>query len=372
MAAIAISAAAWAYFTASGAGSGSATTGTLAAPTNVVATYTTGSTVGVSWNAATPPGAGTVSYFVRRFGGPTADVCSTSSALNGLHITATSCNDTNVPDGPHTYKVTAVFTTWTAQSASSNSVTVVSDNIPPTITITFPSATVHKASQYASGCSPAGACGTAADTSPGTVASVTVTVKRSGDGNYWNGTTWVVGQQLLTASGTTSWNLPLPASNLSSATSYTVSAFATDSSGNHSTTATKAFLYDTVAPSVVAPSLSAAVTFGSNPTFVKNETVTFTDAATDDASGVASVSYYYCSGAGSCSSASGTLIGTSSTAAGNFSVAWNTPLPADGPYSVVAVATDIAGNTSNAGAHTLVTVDTTAPTISRPIVNGNP
>jgi hypothetical protein len=127
------------------------------------------------------------------------------------------------------------------------------------------------------------------------------------------------------------------------------------------------------APTAPAPGATAAVTFGTNPLFVKNEVVTLTEAATDAHSGVSSVSYYYCAGAsGSCTSANWTLIGSSTTSAGNFAVITAAPLaPLDGPYRIVAVAADNAGNGSGSSAATLVTVDTTPPTVSRPIVNGH-
>jgi hypothetical protein len=122
---------------------------------------------------------------------------------------------------------------------------------------------------------------------------------------------------------------------------------------------------------VVAPSVAASVTYGTNPIYVKSEPVTLTDTSVSDAgSGVKSVAYYYCAGSsGSCSSSNGTLIGSSSTASGNYSITWNTPLPADGPYRIGTVATDNVTNTTTSGS-TLVTVDTTPPTVSTPSVNG--
>ena len=91
-------------------------------------------------------------------------------------------------------------------------------------------------------------------------------------------------------------------------------------------------------------------------------------------SGMQSVAYFFCPGsAGACTSATPwTPIGTSTTATGNWPMTWATPLPADGPYRIVAVGTDNAGNVSGSSTATLVTVDKTPPTVSRPIVNGNP
>jgi hypothetical protein len=124
---------AFAYWTTGGAGNASASVGTLSAPASATAANTPGSgTVSVSWSAVTAPDGGAVTgYYVQRYVGstPSAACGTTSSSLT----TSTSCADTSVPDGTFTYKVTAVFRSWTAQSAASNSVTVVNDTTPPTV-----------------------------------------------------------------------------------------------------------------------------------------------------------------------------------------------------------------------------------------------
>ena len=78
-----------------------------------------------------------------------------------------------------------------------------------------------------------------------------------------------------------------------------------------------------------------------------------TDTAADPgttASGVKSVSYYYCAGyTGSCTSSTGTLIGTATNAAGNYLVNW-TGQPANGQYRLIAVATDNVTNASSPSA----------------------
>ncbi|MEV6416806.1 hypothetical protein [Kribbella sp. NPDC051718] len=73
-------------------------------------------------------------------------------------------------------------------------------------------------------------------------------------------------------------------------------------------------------------------------------------------SGVKTVAYYRCSGyTGACTSANWTLIGSSTTAAGNYLVTW-TGQPANGPYRLVTVATDNVSNVSQASASIPVTV----------------
>jgi hypothetical protein len=98
-----------AFWTGSGQASNSATVATLAAPT--ITSATTGAeTVALSWSAVTPPGEGTVEYYVTRDGSTASAGCPSSSS----HSTATSCTDINVPVGAHKYKVTAVWRSWTS------------------------------------------------------------------------------------------------------------------------------------------------------------------------------------------------------------------------------------------------------------------
>ena len=83
---------------------------------------------------------------------------------------------------------------------------------------------------------------------------------------------------------------------------------------------------------------------------VTGSATALTATASDTGSGVHSVSYYYCSGySGGCTSGTGTLIGTSTTAAGNFPFTWSS-LPGSGAYRLVTVAVDNVTNTSSASA----------------------
>ncbi len=98
-----------AFWTGSGQASNSATVATLAAPTITGATIGA-ETVALSWSAVTPPGEGTVEYYVTRDGSTASAGCPSSSS----HSTVTSCTDTNVSVGAHKYKVTAVWRSWTS------------------------------------------------------------------------------------------------------------------------------------------------------------------------------------------------------------------------------------------------------------------
>jgi hypothetical protein len=102
---------AWAYFSTGGTGSVAASATVLAAPTISSATPEAAS-VSLSWSAVTPPSSGTLSYYVTRDGGAPAGNCPTSTSPSG----ATSCTDSGVSVGSHTYRAIAVWRSWTATS----------------------------------------------------------------------------------------------------------------------------------------------------------------------------------------------------------------------------------------------------------------
>jgi hypothetical protein len=109
----AIGGTALAYFSTSGVGSASASMADLAAPTISTATPAAGGTVALTWTAVTPPGSGSVTYSVTRDGGTPAGNCPTAAAPT----TVTTCTDSGVEIGTHTYKVTARWRSWTEVSA---------------------------------------------------------------------------------------------------------------------------------------------------------------------------------------------------------------------------------------------------------------
>ena len=332
---------AWGFWTGAGTGSGSASTGTLALPAPVTASAPPGGqTVSVSWTASARA-TGYVVTRVRTSDGVTAAACSTT--------TATSCADLNVTDGTYHYLVTALSGSWTATASSAD---VVVHNARPAVTVNQATGQADPVAtspvNFTAVFSEAVGDFTSADVS---VVPATATVLVSG-----SGTTYTVAVSGLTTS---------------SAVSVSIAADTAHDSGGAGNTASTStdntVTYDATAPAAPAPTVAAALTLGS---FVGNTAVTLSDAATDDFSGVRSVTYYRCTGStGSCTAANWTALG-SSTSAG-FSLTKNAPFAADGGYRVVAVATDAAGNVSAPSAATAITVDTTPPTVSRPAVNGH-
>jgi hypothetical protein len=110
-----------AYFSSQGSGTASAAVTKLNAPTISAATPAAGGTVTLTWGAVTPPGAGTVTYFVTRDGVNPAGTCPTAAAPTAV----VTCKDSGVAVGEHTYSVTARWRTWTAAGgAKTASVTV--------------------------------------------------------------------------------------------------------------------------------------------------------------------------------------------------------------------------------------------------------
>jgi hypothetical protein len=102
-----------AYFSGGGSGTGNAAITTLPAPNISAATPAAGGTVTLTWGAVTPPGAESVAYYVTRDGGKPAGNCPTSSAPT----TVTTCIDSGVSIAEHSYRVVAVWETWTSTSA---------------------------------------------------------------------------------------------------------------------------------------------------------------------------------------------------------------------------------------------------------------
>ena len=102
-----------AYWKAVGAGTGTGTAGTLATPTITTAIQGAGTTARLIWTAVPPPGAGSVTYYVRRDGGNPAGNCPTAAAPSSV----LTCTDSGLSLGSHTYTVTALYHSWTATSA---------------------------------------------------------------------------------------------------------------------------------------------------------------------------------------------------------------------------------------------------------------
>ncbi len=114
-----LTAAAAAYWVAAGTGTSLAGVSDLPSPT--LTATAGGETVQLEWTAVTPPGSGAVTYYVTGEGGTPGTGCPTA----GAPTTVTSCTETGVSIGVHTYEITAVWRSWTSASEK-QSVTVTS------------------------------------------------------------------------------------------------------------------------------------------------------------------------------------------------------------------------------------------------------
>ncbi|HEY4408941.1 MAG TPA: fibronectin type III domain-containing protein [Acidimicrobiia bacterium] len=113
-----------AYFTAGGTATGAVRVGLLAPPTAVSATESPGTgAVRVQWTGPADPGGLPIDgYFVERLSGSASAPACASSAADLLDAAVSECMDQAVPAGSYTYRVTAVFRTFTARSAPSDPV----------------------------------------------------------------------------------------------------------------------------------------------------------------------------------------------------------------------------------------------------------
>jgi hypothetical protein len=109
LAALTVVGVAVAYFSASGAGTASASVGSLSAP--LIGTSSSGAgTATVTWNPVNPPVSGTsVAYTVNRDGSPVSGC---------TNIKLTTCTDSGLAKGGYSYTVTALWRSWTATSTA--------------------------------------------------------------------------------------------------------------------------------------------------------------------------------------------------------------------------------------------------------------
>lgn len=116
-----------AYWTATGSGTATVSTGTLATPVDVLVPGSATAEVPIAWSQGTD-GVAPEGYFVTRQSGATTTAACASSPT--VLIETPGCTDTSVPAGTYTYTVTAVLQSWTASGVSSSSVTVANDALP--------------------------------------------------------------------------------------------------------------------------------------------------------------------------------------------------------------------------------------------------
>lgn len=337
-----------AYFGATGTDSAAGGVGTLAAPTNVAATQVgTSSSVNVTWTASAGTPVPDGYYVTRTTGVSTANACGSSPASL---ITSAACTDTPVANGTHTYRVIAVYRSWTATSAPANVTVTVVVTAPPVITAIIPTNGAFGASFGAISCSNPNDRRICANVTAGagTVASVTVQVKRASDGKCYDGSGDLESDWNLAPACTT--GVPLTLSGAPTYATgrlfgngyaeddiYTFTVMATNSLGGTASASTTRAIDNALPTGTLAPTVSAT---GDNIVITAS-----------DLNGIASISYRIDANAGAFQSVTGP---------GPVTLPTLTP----GTHQVDYFFTDNAGRSSATVNNTVVTVDNAAPAVN--------
>jgi hypothetical protein len=282
---------------------------------------------------------------------------------------------------------------------------------PPTVSVTYPVDHTTYGADWTGTITGTASSNSGAST---TIASTAVAIEDTSATKWWSGSSFSASTQtFVPVSGTTTWMLALEADNLTSGDSYSIVAQATDSAGNVGTSSPVAFTYGsttttstttTSTTTTTTPPTTSTTTTTTPPTTSTTTTTTPPTTTTTTATTPPTVSVTYpvdhtSYGAdwtgtitGTASSGASTTIastqvaiedttadqwwnGTSFSASSQTFVpasgttAWNLSLEADNltsgdSYSVVAQATDSAGNvgTSSTVSFTYGTTTTTSTT----------
>ena len=353
---VAVSIAAWAFWTSSGAGSAGAVASSFSSP-ELDAPSVANSVVTLSWSASAAPDGGTVGYSVRRrdeLGVTWSDVCGTSTTT---HITATTCDDTPV-DGTYVWQVTAYFRTWTAASDESDAANVSStDTTPPTGAITAPTTDANVR----------GTISVTSDSADARSGVASALFQRSPAGtNTWTN----IAAADTTAPYSVSWNTTAVADGL-----YDLRVTTTDNAANSYVSAlTTDVRVDNTVPAATLSLASAptgAFFNGTTVYFKANAVGTFRFVATvtDAGSGAAAATFPTLSATNWTTHAAETVTTPAGGPYTSSAFAWSSGASVPGMHTVTVA--DAAGNTATRAA--TFTIDTTAPTgaVTAPAANAN-
>ena len=207
---------------------------------------------------------------------------------------------TNLTSGD-TYSVTAQALDSVGNVGTSTSSTFTYNNTPPSVAVTYPVNTTTYGANWSGSIS-----GTATANATGSSLSTVDVSIQQGSGGCWSGSgntfTASCPNYVGVTSGTTSWSLTLPTTDLTSGDTYSVTAQATDSYANVGTSTSSTFTYGTSAPP------SVAVTYPvNNTTYGANWSGSISGTATANATGshVSTVKVSIQQGSGGCWSGSG-------------------------------------------------------------------
>jgi large repetitive protein len=355
---LALSVGVWAYFTTTGSGLASASSGTLNAPANPSAS-TSGANVTVDWDAAFLGDGSTPAenYTVERFTGGGSDV---GAACGGATIPSSSglpnasghfhCTDTP-GSGTFKYKITATYRSWTATSAFTNSVTPVTDSTPPYVTAIdradaspTNASSLHWTVTFSESV-------TGVDTSDFALARTGITggsvtgVSGSGSGPY----------TVTATTGTGDGSLGLNLVDDDSIHDGAGNPLGTSGGAGNGNFTGQTYAIDKTVPVVTITQVNAVTrTFP----YTTNANVSSLGGACSTGDSTVSVTI----------NGSPAAPQTTTCSSGVWTLALTTALAADGNYTVAATQSDVAGNGGSSGNKT-VTIDKTPPTNVLSLVN---
>jgi hypothetical protein len=279
---------------------------------------------------------------------------------------------------PDTYIVRVRAVTATGVTSAVTETEFTYDNVAPAVQFTAPVSTVYGADRWRSSCGTAAVddlCGTAGDSSnSGKVSRVAVSLRRDATSRFWNGYGFAGDtEQMLTASGGASWNLPFEFTDFPADGSYTARVVSYDTAGNVSAGTSVSFTIDSTLPTATVTFPTSGTTYGKASYSAGCGTSAQDVCGTaSDASGISAVrvsirrgSGSWWTGTGFTSSSEQLLLATGTT---NWSYAL--PEPAlSGSYTIRVHPVDAGGNTLPA-ATTTYNMDVTPP--PPPVLTGMP
>ena len=231
-------------------------------------------------------------------------------------------------------------------TSSTVSFTYLLKTAPPSVAITYPVNGVTYGTNWTGTIT-----GSAAAQAVGaTISKVQVSIQQTG-GNCWTGSgntyTATCPNYSAVTTGTTSWSLSVPNTDLTSGDSYKVTAQATDSYSNVGTSSTVSFTYDTAPPTVTITYPVNKTTYGTNWTGAITGTASSNAGAGTSVANVSAAfenttTSMWWNGASFSSGTQG-FVSASGTKSWSLGFATSNLISGDS-YNVVAKATNSAGN----------------------------
>ena len=305
-------------------------------------------------------------YVLQRYpskGGSSVTVTASCSGTGTI-----TCTEASMPDGTWQYTDTPTYAAnWVGiESAMSGPVTV---STTATVSVTYPVDNTTYGADWTGTIT-----GTASSATGATIASTQVAIEDTTTKLWWSGTSFSASTQtFVPVSGTTTWMLGLGADNLTSGDSYSIIAEATDNASNVGTSSMVAFTYGTTTTATTPPTVSVTypvdhTTYGADWTGTITGTASSNSGASTTITAAAMVAIkdtttnQWWNGTAFAASTQSFVAATGDTT-WYLPFGWDNLTPGDS-YSVVAQATDSAGNvgTSSTVAFTYGTTTTTTTT----------